>query len=120
VARFAEASDRWDGAGALAVRREPPPGPDRPGAVVDEGLVLRITDEEGASPLAHASLWALAPALVPFLEGLPGPPYELREAYQRAIDAGERIAAFEIGKTRDLTHPSDLVKENVPYLGSSA
>ena len=120
VARFAEDADRWDGAGALAVRRDPPPGPERPGTVVEDGRVIQITDDTGASPLAHASLWALTAALLPFLEGLPGPPYQLREAYQRAIDAGERIAACEVGRTRDLTHPSDLVKENVPYLGSSA
>ena len=31
---------------------------------------------------------------------------------------GSRIAGIEIGKTRDLTHPLDLVKENFRYLGS--
>jgi len=47
---------------------------------------------------------------------LPGPPYELADAFQLAIDAGETIAAVEIGKTRDLTDPLDLVEENFPYL----
>ena len=56
--------------------------------------------------------------LVPFLDGLPGPPFELSGAIQRAIDAGVRIAGIEIGPTRDLTHPVDLVKENFSYLGS--
>jgi len=32
------------------------------------------------------------------------------------IDAGERVEAIEIGKTRDLTDPLDLVEENFPYL----
>ena len=52
------------------------------------------------------------------LTGLPGPPYELAQAFQRAIDAGLRVAGIEIGKTRDLTFPLDLVVENVPYLRS--
>jgi hypothetical protein len=49
---------------------------------------------------------------------LPGPPYELASAAQRAVDAGVEIAGIEIGSTRDLTHPIDLVQENFPYLGS--
>ena len=52
----------------------------------------------------------------PYLERLPGPPWELADAYQRAIDDGLEIAAIEIGKTRDLTDPLDLVEENFPYL----
>jgi hypothetical protein len=47
------------------------------------------------------------------------PPYELENAYQAAIDAGEAVMAIEIGKTRDLTYPLDLVKENFPYLRST-
>jgi hypothetical protein len=60
----------------------------------------------------------LGPAMVPLLDGLPGPPYELADAVQLAVDRGIRIAGVEIGKTRDLTHPVDLVRENFPYLGS--
>ena len=47
---------------------------------------------------------------------LPGPPFELAAAFQRVIDAGERVEAIEIGKTRDLTDPLDLVEENFQYL----
>ena len=36
----------------------------------------------------------------------------------RCVDAGLTIAGVEIGKTRDLTRPVDLVRENFPYLGS--
>ena len=53
-----------------------------------------------------------------FLDGLPGPPTELSGALQRGIDAGLPVAGIEIGPTRDLTHPEDLVKENFRYLGS--
>jgi hypothetical protein len=42
----------------------------------------------------------------------------LSAAFQRAIDAGKRVAAVEIGPTRDLTAPIDLARENFPYLGS--
>jgi hypothetical protein len=46
------------------------------------------------------------------------PPYELENAYQSAIDDGELVIAVEIGKTRDLTDPLDLVEENFSYLRS--
>ena len=44
------------------------------------------------------------------------PPYELENAFREALEAGETVIAVEIGKTRDLTYPLDLVKENFPYL----
>jgi NDP-sugar pyrophosphorylase family protein len=118
VARFAEAAAGADG--ALAVRRDPPPTPGHRGAVrIVGGHVERILDDDPANPLAAAPLWLFGPKLVPFLERLAGPPFELAETYQRAIDANLTIAGVEIGKTRDLTHPVDLVKENFPYLGSA-
>ena len=46
------------------------------------------------------------------LEDLSGPPFELLEAVQRA---GE-VARVEIGQTRAVTDPLDLVRENFPYL----
>ena len=45
------------------------------------------------------------------LTGLPGPPYELLDAV-----AGLQVVELRIGKTRDLTDPLDLVRENFPYL----
>ncbi len=77
-----------------------------------------MLDDDPANPKAAAPLWMLGHELVPYLDGLPGPPFELSGAIQRAIDAGLRVAAVEIGSTRDLTHPVDLVKENFHYLGS--
>jgi dTDP-glucose pyrophosphorylase len=107
-------------AGALAVRPEPPPEPGRGAAVrVADGLVVRVPDDAPGSPFSAAPLWFYGERLAPFLAGLAGPPFELAEAYQRAIDAGEEIRAVEIGKVRDLTDPLDLVKENFPYLGSN-
>ncbi|MDQ3876397.1 MAG: hypothetical protein M3322_12790, partial [Actinomycetota bacterium] len=66
--------------------------------------------------LTSAPLWILGAELVPYLERLPGPPYELKDAYQRAIDDGLDVAGIEIGPTRDLTAPEDLVVENFSYL----
>ena len=48
------------------------------------------------------------------LSGLPGPPYELADAVRRRSTGVE--FRVEIGKTRDLTDPVDLVRENFPYL----
>jgi NDP-sugar pyrophosphorylase family protein len=118
VARLAEEFDAGAGAGAVAVRRDPPPTVQGAAVEVADGRVRRI-GAESQTPFAHASLWGLTPVLLPYLEGLGGPPFELAEAYQRAIDAGLEVAAIEVGRTRDLTDPLDLVKENFVYLGGS-
>jgi len=102
-------------AGAMTVRRDPPPGPGRHAVKIREGLVERVLDDDESNPLGGAPLWALGPDLEPFLRDLPGPPFELANAYQRAIDAGFRILGVEIGRTRDLTDPFDLVEESFPY-----
>jgi NDP-sugar pyrophosphorylase family protein len=116
VRRFVEAAR--GAAGALAYRLEPGPDPPRRSAVrVAAGRVERVLDDDPANPNAAAPLWMLGPEVVQFLDGLPGPPFELAGAMQRAIDAGFPIAGIEIGKTRDLTYPADLVKENFRYLG---
>jgi NDP-sugar pyrophosphorylase family protein len=118
VARFAAAFEASDAAGALAVRRDPPPEPPhRFGVRVAAGRIVRVLDRNPANLLSGAPLWAWGPELVPYLDGLSGPPFELADAAQRAIDAGCALAGVEVGKTRDLTHPVDLVVENFPYLG---
>ena len=116
VGRFAHSALASAAAGAIAARRGRPPTPGKPGLRVEAGRVRVVYDLDPALPLTSAPLWLLGAELVPFLEGLPGPPYELKDAYQRAIDAGHEIAAVEIGETRDLTTPVDLVLENFPYL----
>jgi NDP-sugar pyrophosphorylase family protein len=117
VGRFAGAYG--DAAAAVAYRTDPPPDPPQRWAMrVVDGRVERLLDDDPANPLSGAPLWVLGPELVPLLEGLGGPPYELAEALQRAIERDLHVAGVEIGPTRDLTHPEDLVKENFPYLGS--
>lgn len=103
AARFAETS----AAGALAVV-------DRPGTVeVREGRVERVLGHG----LAAAPLWAVGPALSGYVAARRGkPPFELALAFQHAIDAGEHVAGIEIGPTRDLTAPADVLEENFPYL----
>ncbi len=80
---------------------------------VEGGLVQSVLDSEPGE-LAPAPLWGVSGEID--LEDLPGPPYELAAAFQRAIDAGKPVAAIEIGTTRQLTDPVDLVRENFPYL----
>lgn len=117
--RFAEAVERGGIAGAIAVRRDPPPDPPRRWATrVEEGLVTRVLDDDQANPLSGAPLWFLSATTASYLEGLGGPPYELAELFQRAVDDGLQITGIEIGPTRDLTYPLDLVQENFTYLGS--
>jgi bifunctional UDP-N-acetylglucosamine pyrophosphorylase/glucosamine-1-phosphate N-acetyltransferase len=117
VRRFAEAFEATRAAGAIAVRREPGPDPaQRQPVRIEAGRVVRLIDDDPANPLSAAPLWAFGPKLAPLLDDLSGPPYELAQLYERAVGAGFEIAGVEIGKTRDLTHPEDLVRENFRYL----
>jgi len=116
--RFAREATSRRASGALAVRLDPPAGPGRTAVRVANGHIVRVPDES-ASPLTAAPLWLLGPELQPYLERVPGPPFELANAYQQAIDDGLEISAIEIGPTRDLTNPLDLVEENFPYLRST-
>ena len=101
VGRFSEAFAASGAAGAIAGRRDPPPVPGH---------------RDPANGLGSAPLWALGPALIPLLDGLSGPPYQLADVFRRALESNLAIAGIEIGKTRDLTYPVDLVQENFPYL----
>lgn len=109
IAAFAQ---RAPSAGAIAVRRQPERLPVR----VREGVVERVLDPDGPGPFSGAPLWAVGAAVHERL-CLDNRPWELGNAFQAAIDAGERIAAVEIGPTRDLTAPLDVLEENFPYLG---
>ena len=73
--------------GAIAVRREP--GGRQP-VRISGGLVEKLLDDDTSNPLSAAPLWAFGPELVPLLDGLSGPPYELADAVERAIAAGLR------------------------------
>ena len=118
VARFAATAAGADG--AIAYRFDPAPSPPHRAALaVAAGRIERVVDTDPANPRAAAPLWWLDTGVTHYLDSLPGPPYELARAYQQAIDAGLEIRAVEIGKTRDLTRPPDLVQENFPYLAGS-
>ena len=98
-------------AGAIAVRRRPERLPTR----VRAGLVERVLDPDGPGPFSGAPLWAVGAPVHERL-CLDNRPWELGNAFQAAIDAGEQIAAVEIGPTRDLTAPLDVLEQNFPYL----
>jgi NDP-sugar pyrophosphorylase family protein len=115
VARFARAYAQSAAAGAVAVRTDPGPGARRTAVRRDGERIVRMRDDEPGSVWTPAPLWGLGAAVAERL-CRDRPPYELENAYQSAIDAGEVVRAIEIGKTRDLTDPLDLVEENFPYL----
>ena len=75
--------------------------------IVEPLVILRRHLEERHQPAIAAA------------RRLQAPPYELAEAFQSLIDAGEIVYGVEIGPTRDLTNPLDLVQENFPYLRGS-
>jgi UDP-N-acetylglucosamine diphosphorylase / glucose-1-phosphate thymidylyltransferase / UDP-N-acetylgalactosamine diphosphorylase / glucosamine-1-phosphate N-acetyltransferase / galactosamine-1-phosphate N-acetyltransferase len=106
LARFAGV-----GKAAIAWRSRPPAA----ALEIEDGAVLRVPAGR-ETPYFAAPLWLLTPEVAPFLDGLPGPPHELAVAFQRAIDAGTTVRGVEIGPTRDLTTPVDVVRHNFPYL----
>ena len=80
-----------------------------PGAI---GRFVEGWEASGADSAMAPPLWGLGPALVPLLDDLPGPPFELRVAFERAPS----VEKLELGPTRTLTEPADLVAENFVYL----
>jgi NDP-sugar pyrophosphorylase family protein len=116
ISSFASAfSGQSSAAGALAVRTDPPPGTGRNAIRRVEGRVAAMRDDDPANPWSGAPLWGIRAPVAERL-CLDRAPFELGNAFQAAIDAGETVMSVEIGKTRDLTYPLDLVKENFPYL----
>jgi glucose-1-phosphate thymidylyltransferase len=116
VADFARAFAASGAAGAIAVRRDPPPDPrHRVPTRVEDGRVTRVFDDDSANPLSGAPLWAIREPIVALL-ARDEPPHELGRAFQRAVDEGMSVLGIEIGPTRDLTYPLDLVGRNFPYL----
>ena len=66
--------------------------------------------------LTSVPLWGIGAEVVRFLDDLPGPPYELADAFGRALDGGLEVRGVVVPGTRDLTHPVDLIRQNFPYL----
>lgn len=73
-------------------------------------------ERSGAAGALAPPLWGVGPELLPHLNDLPGPPFELKEAFGRAEAAGLSLASIELGPTRALTEPADLVRRNFVYL----
>jgi CTP:molybdopterin cytidylyltransferase MocA len=77
-------------------------------------------DADGAVAFAgeeRAPLWLVGERVHAHLEPLPGkPPYELRDVFALAVDAGATVSAIQVGRIRGLTSAVDLVRENFPYL----
>jgi NDP-sugar pyrophosphorylase family protein len=115
IARFAAEFSKSGAAGAVAIRTDPPPGVGRQAVRRKGARIEALRDEDPENPWSAAPLWGLGPAVAERL-CLDNPPYELEHAFESAIEAGETVTAVEIGKTRDLTYPIDLVEENFPYL----
>jgi choline kinase len=114
LARAVEAWTAGSAAGLLGVREG---GREEQTAVrVSGGAVVEI----GGGDRTHtaAPLWILGEELVPALREVPGPPFEIAQAVQGAIAGGEEIMGLEVGPTRDLTRPADVVMHNFPYLWS--
>jgi NDP-sugar pyrophosphorylase family protein len=105
-----------DSDGAVAVRRQAGRA-DYTQTEVENGRIVRVSAPGATGGWSAAPLWLLGPRVESFLRPLPGkPPYELADVLQLAIDAGVTVSAIQVGRTRDLTTPADLVRENFPYL----
>jgi NDP-sugar pyrophosphorylase family protein len=112
---LALAVEAWSGssaAGALGIR---PGGREGQEPVrVEGGRVVEIGGERREH--TAAPLWILGEELAAALRDVPGPPFEISHAVQDALSFGKEILAVELGPTRDLTRPADVVSENFPYL----
>jgi UDP-N-acetylglucosamine diphosphorylase / glucose-1-phosphate thymidylyltransferase / UDP-N-acetylgalactosamine diphosphorylase / glucosamine-1-phosphate N-acetyltransferase / galactosamine-1-phosphate N-acetyltransferase len=116
LARFSAAAPPDASAGALALRTGLRPTAEKPGVRVRDGQVEAVVDLDPELPYTSAPLWVLREPALRLLDIAPGPPFELKDPVQAAIDSGETLAGVEIGATRDLTRPEDLVEANFPYI----
>ena len=112
---------RGDGAaGAMAIRRPSSPDGHHTRIDVQDGRLVRVVSAQGEGPFRAAPLSIIGRPVHERLHHVVQPPYrqpyDLAQAFQLAIDAGKTVLAVEIGPTRDLTHPEDVVIQNFPYL----
>jgi choline kinase len=114
----ARVSEEWLGSGlpaGLAVRRGG--GEGKTPVRVEAGRVVEIGGERGE--LTAAPLWCFSESVLSRLDGLPGPPFELAATFREDAVAGLDVLALDVGPTRDITRPEDVVVENFPYLWRS-
>ena len=111
---FVGAAERGEGAVAFRSR---PGRPDHTQIHVKDGRVVRFKRRTPGADWTAAPIFHIGRGVAAFLDPLPGnAPYELVDVFQRAIDSGVPVSAIQIGRTRDITTPLDLVSENFPYL----
>lgn len=110
---------------AMGVRQWPVEQlPHRSCLTVDAALrVTRVIEkprpDEVTSAYSGAMLYVFREDFWPYVEALePGPNgiVELAHALQQAIDDGHVVRGVDVGDTRDITRPADLLRENFPYL----
>jgi glucose-1-phosphate thymidylyltransferase len=114
---LARVTAQWERSGAaagLGVRESGDEG--KTPVRIEAGRIVEIDGERGA--WTAAPLWFFGAELLPALRHVPGPPYELAAAFRNELGAGIEVLALEVGPTRDLTRPADVVVENFPYLWS--
>jgi NDP-sugar pyrophosphorylase family protein len=115
VATFVERAPAHEN--ALAVRKRPT-APTKDRVKVENGALVRFDNDDPADLTTGAPLWLVGASAHAHLGEVPGPPFEIKDAFQRALDAGVAIGAVEIGPTRDLTRPEDVIRENFGYLSA--
>lgn len=86
----------------------------------EPGALARFAAEASAHDGAigdGAPLWFVGERVHAFLDPLPGKaPYELLDVFRLARDAGVEVSAIQVGRTRDITSPVDVMRQNFPYL----
>lgn len=83
----------------------------------DVSRFVETWERSGAQAALAPPLWGVGPEIVAYLEGLPGPPYELQTMFRRAAEDGHEPVTVELGPIRTLTEPADVVEHNFVYLG---
>jgi len=96
VARFVEQAPAYDNAVAVRPKAE---SPVKDRVQVEGGLVTRFDNDDPENLTTGAPLWWIGPTAHRHLDTLTGPPFELKEALQRASDEGFSAGAIEIGPT---------------------
>jgi CTP:molybdopterin cytidylyltransferase MocA len=83
----------------------------------DPRRFVETWEASGAPGALAPPLWGLGEEVASYLDDLPGPPFELQTAFDRARAAGVELVSMELGPTRSLTEPADCLKHNFVYLG---
>ena len=90
--------------------------------VYEPGALARFAIAPGDGAVAYsgtvrAPLWLVGERVHAQLDPLPGaPPYELADVFGLAEERGATVSSVQVGRTRDLTSPVDVMRENFPYL----